>query len=117
MATNPARQAVLDALAMGETVVHREHGSSMVPIIRSGEPVTLTPVRRHLDKDDVVLVKVNGRIYLHKILALRHHKGTSEVQIGNNRGGVNGWTSGANVYGVVTHVDGRAYKPSRNRGV
>lgn len=96
----------IERLQRGETVEnYREGGNSMVPLIYSRQPVTLEPVdTSKLEKGDIVLVKVRGKIYTHKVIGTR--KG--EVQIGNNHGHVNGWTKLSNVYGIVTEVDGVA---------
>lgn len=96
---------VIEQLEAGHTVEdYREGGNSMVPLIYSRQPVTLAPVdRTRLERGDIVFVKVKGRIYTHKVLGVR--KG--QVQIGNNHGGVNGWTKVENVYGIVTEVEGR----------
>lgn len=85
-------------LKEGHTVLVRDFGDSMVPMIFSGQTVRVAPYRSEpLRKGDVVLAKVGGHLYLHKITALR----AQEVQIGNNRGKVNGWTSRAQIYGRV----------------
>jgi hypothetical protein len=46
----------------------------------------------------IVLARVSGRVYLHKITAVDY--GRHRVQIGNNRGGINGWTAYEKVYGI-----------------
>ena len=103
---NAKQRAVIARLQAGEVVEgYKEGGNSMVPIIRHRQPVTLAPVdTSKLERGDVVLVKVRGRVYTHKVIGLRE----GQAQIGNNHGGVNGWTSLSNVYGIVTHVDGVA---------
>jgi len=95
----------IERLKRGEVVEgYREGGNSMVPLICHREPVTLAPVdTSKLEKGDIVLVKVRGRTYTHKVSAMR--KG--QVQISNNKGHVNGWTRLENVFGIVTEVDGR----------
>lgn len=95
---------ILERLARGETVQkYREPGNSMTPIIRHREPVTLAPVdTAKLEKGDIVLAKVRGRFYTHKIVAICKGR----VQIANNHGHVNGWTSRQQVYGIVTAVSG-----------
>lgn len=80
---------------------YKEGGNSMTPIIKSQQPVTVAPLSgRELAKGDVVFCKVNGRFMLHKILAIKD----GQVQIGNNHGRINGWTSVRNVFGIVTKV-------------
>lgn len=100
------KKEVISTLLTGNPVFgYCESGNSMTPIIKHRQPVDLYPVdTSKLEKGDVVLVKVRGRIYIHKVIGLR--KG--QVQIGNNHGGVNGWTNLENVYGIVVAVDGVA---------
>jgi len=45
------------------------------------------------------LAKVQGRYYLHKIVGM--DKMRRRVQIGNNKGHINGWTHVSNVFGRV----------------
>ena len=68
--------------------------TTVVPV---GEVVTLRPLEPDevLKKGDIVLARVNGKLYLHLVRAVSQ----DEVLIANNRGRVNGWTSRANVYG------------------
>jgi hypothetical protein len=97
---------VVDRLRAGETVEgYRESGNSMVPIIRHREAVTLSPVRPELlQKGDIVLARVGGSLYTHRVSAVDH--GHHRIQIANNHGHVNGWTGYSCVYGIVTHVSG-----------
>jgi hypothetical protein len=91
-------------VAAGETVEFRPVGSSMVPLIRSRQLVTVVPVRPELlEPGDIVLARVAGSVYLHLVSAVDHER--QRVQISNNRGRVNGWTSHARVYGICTSVD------------
>jgi hypothetical protein len=92
-------------VAAGATVQFRPSGSSMVPLIRSRQLVTVAPVDpAAVEVGDIVLARVSGATYLHLVTAL--DPGAGRVQIGNNRGRVNGWTSHARVYGICTSVDG-----------
>jgi phage repressor protein C with HTH and peptisase S24 domain len=94
-------RAAKAAIDLGQVVLFAAVGNSMEPRIKSRQPVTLKPVDpTRLRKDDAVLVKVNGRVYLHLVKALRR----GQVQIGNNHGHINGWTVLGNVYAIV---DGR----------
>lgn len=101
----------IEELLAGRFVKNREPGNSMTPLLLSRQEVTLAPVKRPLQKDDIVLCKVNGNIYTHKVTAVRNN----EVQISNNHGHVNGWTAVHNVYGLVIEIDGLPFKPSRNK--
>lgn len=86
----------IEELEHGRTVWIRPSGHSMEPIVNHKDYVLVQPISIvDLSKGDVVLCKVGGNVYLHKVLAVKH--GT--VQIGNNRGHTNGWT--AKVYGKM----------------
>ena len=78
-------------------------GQSMTPILKSGQPVICKPVTEEteLKKNDIVLCKVKGKYYLHKISAIKN--GVS-YQISNNHGHVNGWISRNCIYGKVTDI-------------
>lgn len=86
----------------GETVSFRPRGHSMRGKVNNGDLVTCEPVgERTLEVGDIVLCTVGGSQYLHLIKAIR---GPS-FQIGNNRGGINGWISRNNIYGVCVRVE------------
>ena len=96
-------QAVVARLKAGEKVINKEGGNSMTPLIASRQPVTIEAVdTSKLEKGDIVYVKVRGNVYTHLVKALRD----GEAQIGNNKGGINGWTKLENVYGIITEIDG-----------
>jgi hypothetical protein len=98
-----ALDAVAARVARGETVQFRPTGSSMVPLIRSRQLVTVAPVDpARLDVGDIVLARVAGTVYLHRVTAIAG----ARVQIGNNRGRINGWTSRERVFGLCVEVDG-----------
>ena len=87
-------------LQSGEVVSFRPRGTSMMPRIASGQLCTVEPVTvAALDVGDVVLCKVGGAEYLHLVKAIQGDR----VQIGNMRGGVNGWTTA--VYGRLVKVE------------
>jgi hypothetical protein len=77
------------------SVTFATSGSSMEPRVRSGATVTVTALAGAPRKGDVVLAKVKGRWYLHLVTGVR--KG--QVQISNNKGHVNGWTTVGNIVG------------------
>lgn len=90
----------------GSTVTFRPRGGSMTGLVEDGAEVVVTPCDPHrLEVGDVVLVRVHGSVYLHKVIGTDPAR--QRVQIGNNRGGVNGWTRFGNVAGICTHVEGR----------
>lgn len=93
-------------VAAGAVIEFRPSGSSMVPLIRSRQLVTVAPVDpATLEVGDIVLARVAGTTYLHLVSAVDPRAG--RVRISNNRGRVNGWTDHARVYGICTAVDGR----------
>lgn len=90
----------LERLKKGETFVTSEKGNSMFPIIRSGQEHKLAPVKlAEVKVGDIVYCKVKGSFYTHFVKAINETKG---CLIGNNRGGVNGWTK--QIYGRVIEI-------------
>ena len=90
----------MDALARKERVVIRPRGSSMLPLVKSGAKVTLAPPTQ-LEVGSIVLVRVSGRIYLHKVTAIQGDRYT----IGNNKGHINGTVGLQNIFGVAVEID------------
>ena len=78
-------------------------GNSMLPLLKSRQPVICEPVTDDtiLKKKDIVLCKVRGHHYLHLIHAIRNDK---EFLIGNNHGHMNGWVSRNQIYGKVVEI-------------
>ncbi len=92
----------ISQLRQGETVRFRPRGHSMKGKIASGQLCTVAPVESEmLSVGDIVLCKVNGREYLHLIKAISGER----FQIGNNRGGVNGWIGAGAIYGRCIAVE------------
>ena len=80
---------------------YKEAGNSMLPILKSNQPVRLEPIgNRELEVDDIVFCKVNGNFYTHKISKIRGN----QYQISNNHHFVNGWISRNSIYGIVTKI-------------
>jgi hypothetical protein len=70
--------------------------------VESGQLCTVEPADpASLAAGDVVLCRVNGREYLHLIKAVQGGR----FQIGNNRGGVNGWVSAAAIFGKCVRTE------------
>jgi len=89
-----------ERLQAGETFITVEHGNSMVPLIKSRQEHRLAPCKlEDCKKGDIVYCKVNGRYYTHLVKAKDKKRG---VQIGNNKGDINGWTK--TVLGKVVEV-------------
>ena len=78
-------------------------GNSMIPILKSRQPVICVPVKKDtvLKKKDIVLCKVNGHFYLHLIHAI---KPGDMYLIGNNHGHMNGIVNRNHIYGKVTEI-------------
>lgn len=99
-----------EALRRGETVMIRPRGHSMKGKVNDGDLVTLAPVdAAALEPGDVVLVRVHGTDYLHLVTAVDGER----YQIGNNRGGINGWVRAGALYGIAVSVE--PYSPDRKR--
>lgn len=91
---------IAEQLMNGKTVSYRAKGNSMTPIIKSGQKVTLKPVKlEDLKKGDIVYCKVKGRYFTHLVTAIKINK----VQISNNHNYVNGWTS--KVFGILDKIE------------
>ena len=96
--------AAAGRVAAGARVELRPSGSSMVPLIRSRQRVVVAPVDpATLEVGDIVLARVAGTVYLHLVSAIDQAR--KRVQISNNRGRVNGWTSYDRVFGICVAVD------------
>ena len=88
-------------LLAGETVSFRPHGRSMSPRIESGQLCPVEPTApESLAVGDVVLCQVGDAQYLHFVKAI----GSGRYQIGNNRGGINGWVEPHAIFGRLSHV-------------
>jgi hypothetical protein len=70
----------------------------MSPRIQSGQLCTVQPVDvSDVRAGDIVLCKVHGTEYLHFVKALQGGR----FQIGNNRGGINGWGGASAIFGKL----------------
>jgi len=87
-------------LLEGQKVISKEPGNSMTPILKSRQPVELSPISwEEAKKNDIVYCKVKGNFYTHLVKAVDPQKG---CLIGNNHGHINGWTK--QVYGKVIKI-------------
>ena len=96
------RNYKLEILQGGNTIITSEKGNSMSPVIKSGQKHELTPVTdwyQEVSVGDIVYCKVKGNFYTHFVKAKNANKG---CLIGNNKGGVNGWTK--QIFGRVTQI-------------
>ncbi len=90
----------IQKLLDGKTIISKEPGNSMLPIIKSKQPVRLTPISWEDCKvGDIVFCKVRGNVYTHLVKGKNDKRG---LLIGNNHGRINGWTK--NVYGKVIAI-------------
>lgn len=90
---------IVAELEAGRSVTLKPHGNSMTPIIHSGQQIVLSPVSGAIKKGDIVLAKVKGRYFIHKVTAVGDD---GAYQISNNHGHVNGWSR--QIYGRVTEI-------------
>jgi hypothetical protein len=92
----------IEKLQRGETAQFRPRGGSMRGKVESGQLVTVEPLaEQELRKGMIVLCKVSGSQYLHLIKAIQGPR----FQIGNNKGGINGWITRNGIYGICTKVE------------
>lgn len=92
----------IDRLRRGQVVSFRPRGNSMTGKIESGQLCTVVPADpATLAVGDIVLCKVKGNEYLHLVEAIRGN----QFQIGNNRGGVNGWVTARAIFGRCVRVE------------
>jgi hypothetical protein len=92
----------ISRLLGGETVQFRPRGNSMVGKISSGDLCTVTPLGETvLATGDIVLCRVSGNQYLHLVKAIQGER----LQIGNNRGGINGWVTRRQIFGRLIAVE------------
>jgi len=89
------------ALQQGKTVQIRPRGHSMKGKVNDEDLVTVAPCApESLRVGDIVLVRVKGTDYLHLIKAIDGER----FQIGNNRGGINGWVGKNGIFCKATKV-------------
>lgn len=82
-------------------------GNSMTPILKSRQPVIVSPITEDtiFEKNDIVFCKVKGNYYLHKICSIRTvDEDKKQFLIGNNHGHMNGWANKDKIYGKVTLI-------------
>lgn len=90
----------IEKLLAGETIISKEPGNSMLPILKSKQPVKLEPTTwDKVEVGDIVFCKVHGNCYTHLVKATDINRG---CLIGNNKGNINGWTK--QVYGKVIEI-------------
>lgn len=90
----------IQKLLDGETIISKEPGNSMLPLLKSKQPVKLQPISwEDCEVGDIVFCKVRGNVFTHLVKGKNERRG---LMIGNNHGRINGWTK--NVYGKVIEI-------------
>lgn len=90
----------IEKLLAGETIIRKEPGNSMLPILKSRQPVKIEPATwETVEVGDIVYCKVRGNCYTHLVKQKDKNKG---CLIGNNHGHLNGWTK--QIYGKVIEI-------------
>lgn len=99
-------QGYIEKLEAGETVQFRPRGHSMTGIVNNKDLVVVAPIKEdyEIKKKDVVLCKVQGKEYLHLVKKVASD---GRYQIGNNKGGINGWVSKNSIYGLLIENKGK----------
>jgi hypothetical protein len=90
----------VELLFQGKTIISKDPGNSMTPLIKHRQPVRIAPAKwEDIEVGDIVYCKVRGRVYTHIVKAKDNVKG---CLIGNNHGRINGWTRA--IYGKVVKI-------------
>lgn len=90
----------IQKLQNGETIISKEPGNSMLPLLKSKQPVKLQPINwEDCETGDIVYCKVRGNCFTHLVKGKNNKRG---LLIGNNHSRINGWTK--NVYGKVIEI-------------
>ena len=95
------REFVCDVLLAGGRIWVRGRGPSMMPTIRPGERVLLEPLSRALRKGDIVAVRADRCILVHRVVECR--TGTIRTR-GDASPGVDAPSSRSSILGVATAV-------------
>lgn len=92
---------IIVRLSQGEEVSFRPRGNSMSGKIESGQLVTVRPItaEEQLKVGDIVLCNVRNNDYLHLIKSIKGNP--DQYQIGNNKGGINGWIPKEKIFGIL----------------
>lgn len=104
----------ISQLQSGQMVNFKPRGNSMSGLINTGDLVFIEPLSNStlpLLVGDIVLCKVKGREYLHKITA----KKGDQYQISNNHNHINGWIKISSIYGVCEDIIGKKYGAKKKR--
>ena len=106
---------IKDMLMSGRSVQYRSSGSSLTPVVHSGDVTMWEPVTDHskLVVGDIVFCHVQAppyapRYYAHAIHHIGEWFGQTYWVIGNLRNPVhiNGWCYAEHIYGVLFEVSG-----------
>ena len=90
----------IQKLRDGETIISKEPGNSMLPLLKSKQAVRLQPTTwEDCEIGDIVYCSVRGNCFTHLVKGKNSKRG---LQIGNNHGRINGWTK--SVYGKVIEI-------------
>ncbi|HEX7702874.1 MAG TPA: hypothetical protein VF403_19180 [Kofleriaceae bacterium] len=97
----PPLVAARDPLHQRHVGLARERTPQGAGKVNDGQLCTVEPLREHtLAVGDIVRCRVNGSQYLHLIKAIQGER----FQIGNNRGGINGWVTRRQIFGQLIAV-------------
>ena len=74
----------IQKLLDGETIISKEPGNSMLPLLKSKQPVKLQPISwEDCEVGDIVFCKVRGNVFTHLVKGKNERRG---LLIGNNHG-------------------------------
>lgn len=90
----------------------RVEGSSMLPLLRTGDAVELSALRE-VRIGDVAACWRDGRLVLHRVVRRRRHEGTWQflTKGDNSRAFDAGWVGQESMVGVLRKVNGEPHRP------
>lgn len=93
----------INQLRLGNSITMNPRGHSMTGRINDGDFVTIRPLKNNekIEENSIVLVRVKGLAYLHLIKQVVINPKEEAYLIGNNKGGINGWVTRDDIYGIL----------------
>jgi SOS-response transcriptional repressor LexA len=86
------------------------YGTAMIPLLAPGDQVILRIITNNeVYPGDIVLCRVNGRDYLHKIASVR----LDRYQIADNKDFIKGWVTLSGIFGKCVKIIKREPAPAK----
>lgn len=96
---------VLKELSLGNDVRLIGKGNSMSPLIKDTDTITITPYTSQLlQKEDIVLVRLNNKYLTHKILDIQNDK----YVISNMKNKIDGVCDISSILGIIIEINSQS---------